>query len=171
LAEGRGFEPPVALRLLLISSQMPLTTQPPFHSFVFNAFIAFCPFLIDFGILVWYTVPIMNDSISQNPYQKSPVANLYSYVPTGVYYAKARIGGKIKKKCLNTNVFSVAKLRLADYLKEEHRKAESLDNAVRGKMTFGDAMQAFKVRLDADKALKPRSKAYRLERLDALLRS
>ena len=31
LAEGRGFEPPVALRLLLISSQMPLTTQPPFH--------------------------------------------------------------------------------------------------------------------------------------------
>lgn len=30
LAEGRGFEPPVGLLLLLISSQMPLTTQPPF---------------------------------------------------------------------------------------------------------------------------------------------
>src|SRR5687767_5252596 len=30
LAEGRGFEPPVGLPLLLISSQMPLTTQPPF---------------------------------------------------------------------------------------------------------------------------------------------
>jgi hypothetical protein len=32
LAEGVGFEPTVALRLLLISSQVPLTTQPPFRS-------------------------------------------------------------------------------------------------------------------------------------------
>ena len=31
MAEGVGFEPTVALRLLLISSQMPLTTQPPFR--------------------------------------------------------------------------------------------------------------------------------------------
>ena len=31
LAEGVGFEPTVALRLLLISSQVPLTTQPPFQ--------------------------------------------------------------------------------------------------------------------------------------------
>ena len=32
MAEGVGFEPTVELPLLLISSQMPLTTQPPFHS-------------------------------------------------------------------------------------------------------------------------------------------
>src|SRR5207248_1032329 len=31
LAEGRGFEPPVGLPLRLISSQVPLTTQPPFR--------------------------------------------------------------------------------------------------------------------------------------------
>ena len=31
MAEGEGFEPPDALRHLLISSQVPLTTQPPFH--------------------------------------------------------------------------------------------------------------------------------------------
>ena len=31
LAEGVGFEPTVALPLRLISSQVPLTTQPPFH--------------------------------------------------------------------------------------------------------------------------------------------
>ena len=34
MAEGVGFEPTVALRLLLISSQMPLTTQPPFQPFL-----------------------------------------------------------------------------------------------------------------------------------------
>ncbi len=32
MAEGEGFEPPVALRLRLISSQVPSTTQPPFRS-------------------------------------------------------------------------------------------------------------------------------------------
>ena len=32
LAEGVGFEPTVALRLRLISSQVPLTTQPPFQT-------------------------------------------------------------------------------------------------------------------------------------------
>ena len=32
LAEGVGFEPTVALRLRLISSQVPLTTQPPFRA-------------------------------------------------------------------------------------------------------------------------------------------
>jgi hypothetical protein len=31
MAEGVGFEPTVGLLLLLISSQVPLTTQPPFR--------------------------------------------------------------------------------------------------------------------------------------------
>ncbi len=31
VAEGVGFEPTVGLPLLLISSQVPLTTQPPFQ--------------------------------------------------------------------------------------------------------------------------------------------
>jgi hypothetical protein len=108
---------------------------------------------------------------SRKTFEKSPVANLYRYVPTGVYYAMPRIKGKLKSKCLNSDKLSVAKLRLGDYLKEEHQKAESLDNTVRGKMTFGDAAALFKTRLEADKELKPRSKEYRLERLSALLRS
>ena len=40
LAEGRGFEPPVGLRLRLISSQVPLTTQPPFQPPVFTRYFA-----------------------------------------------------------------------------------------------------------------------------------
>ena len=31
MAEGEGFEPPVRLPVRLISSQVPLTTQPPFQ--------------------------------------------------------------------------------------------------------------------------------------------
>ena len=36
MAEGEGFEPPVQLPGLLISSQVPLTTQPPFRSINFK---------------------------------------------------------------------------------------------------------------------------------------
>ena len=51
MAEGVGFEPTVALRLLLISSQMPLTTQPPFQTvdfigeflFLKNSFFTVAP--------------------------------------------------------------------------------------------------------------------------------
>ena len=37
MAEGVGFEPTVELPLLLISSQVPLTTQPPFRLIDFIA--------------------------------------------------------------------------------------------------------------------------------------
>jgi integrase len=108
---------------------------------------------------------------SPKRFEKSSVANLYRYVPTGVYYAMPRIRGKLKSKSLKTDKFSVAQLRLADFLKEEHQKAESFENTVRGKLTFGDAVAVFKKRLAANVELKPRSKEYRLERLEALLRS
>ncbi len=61
--------------------------------------------------------------------------------------------------------------RVADFLREEHRKAQAMDNATSGKLTFGHAAGTFKSRLAAAKDLKPRSKAYRLERLKALLGS
>jgi len=95
---------------------------------------------------------------NQKTWQKSSVANLYSYAPTGVYYARPRIKGKVKVKCLKTDKLTVAKQRLADFLKEEHRKAESMDNTAAGKLKFGDAAETFKSRLAAAKDLKPRSK-------------
>ena len=49
MAEGVGFEPTVALRLLLISSQVPLTTQPPFHAVVSRVYTGFA----GAGKLIW----------------------------------------------------------------------------------------------------------------------
>jgi integrase len=114
---------------------------------------------------------MQTNSANQKTWQKSSVANLYYYAPTGIYYARPRIKGKVKVKCLKTDKLTVAKQRLADFLREEHRKAEAMDNTTRGKLKFGDAAETFKSRLMARKDLKPRSKDYRLERLQALLRS
>src|SRR5579863_9602972 len=57
MAEGVGFEPTVGLPLLLISSQVPLTTQPPFQTTVFTAFLSlFQSRRFAFSILMFYTV-------------------------------------------------------------------------------------------------------------------
>jgi hypothetical protein len=33
---------------------------------------------------------------------------------------------------------------MADFLREEHRKAEAMDNTAAGKLKFGDAAETFK---------------------------
>ena len=46
-------------------------------------------------------------------FQKSSVANLYFYAPTGVYYARPRIKGKVKSKCLRIYAVETFRSRLA----------------------------------------------------------
>jgi integrase len=103
-------------------------------------------------------------------WQKSGV-NLYRYVPTGTYYARVRIQGKLKEHSLNTDKITVARLRLNDFVREGRQRAASLTNAARGKMTGMDVVAMFKAQLDSNRQLKPRSKEYRMERLGALLRT
>jgi len=54
-----------------------------------------------------------------------------------------------------TDSLSVAKLRLGDFLKEENHRAEVVQSAARGKMTFGDAVIIYKERLTGAQHLKP----------------
>jgi integrase len=98
-------------------------------------------------------------------------ANLIRYVPSGKYYARIRVQGNLIRWSLKTDRISVAKLRLADFEKQERRKVESRAAAASGNMTFREAVSIFRERLKADVHLKPRSKDYREERVAALLRS
>ncbi len=52
-------------------------------------------------------------------WQKSQYSNLIRYVPSGTYYARLRVKGKLIHKSLKTNLISVAKLRLSDFGKAE----------------------------------------------------
>ena len=52
LAEGVGFEPTDGLPRLLISSQVPLTTQPPFRAFICKGFMRFLKNPVDFYSLI-----------------------------------------------------------------------------------------------------------------------
>jgi integrase len=104
---------------------------------------------------------------------KTQYANLIRYVPSGKYFARIRVQGKLILKSLKTNRISVAKLRLADLEKEERQKAENQAAVAvtSGKMKFTDVLALYRERLKADVNLKPRTKEYREERVGAILKS
>jgi integrase len=96
---------------------------------------------------------------------------LVRYVPSGQIYARFRATGKLIQRSLKTDRVTVAELRLGDFMKQERKKAEGLKAESRGKMKFGDAVQIFLSRLEDNYALKPRSKEFYKERVNALLKS
>ncbi len=108
---------------------------------------------------------------SGKEWQKTSYANLIRYVPSGIYYARLRIRGKLIRRALKTTSLTVAKLRLADLEKIERQRVETQGAILNGTMTFGDALTIFRQRLTGDGSLKPRSKEYREERIAALLKS
>ena len=114
-----------------------------------------------------------SDTKSDSVWQKTACANLYRYKPSGTYFAHIKIRGKLIRRSLKTKLQSVAKMRLGDLEKSERQTADSATAVAGGKMTFGDALAVFRVRLQGGqtKAKKPRSKAYREERSTALLKS
>ncbi len=108
---------------------------------------------------------------SATPKWESVGENLVRYVPSGTYFARVRIKGKLIVKSLKTKSKEVAKLRKNDLEKAERAKAESQEAVADGKMTFGDALESFRLKMANDLELKPRSKDYREERITALLKS
>ncbi len=101
-------------------------------------------------------------------WQKTQFTNLIRYVPSGTYYARLRVAGKLIRKSLKTDVLSVAKLRLGDLDKQERQRAESTDAVARGKMTVGDAVAIHQERVAGDASLKLRTKEYHAQRIVAL---
>ena len=61
-------------------------------------------------------------------------------MPSGVYFARIRVRGKLIRRSLKTNATSVAKLRLADLEKTERQRIEIQGAVPSGNRRFGDAL-------------------------------
>src|ERR1017187_492603 len=86
-------------------------------------------------ILLLYTGAMKRSKSEQTgPWLKTSYANLIRYVPSGTYFARIRIQGKLIVKSLKTDAISVAKLRLGDLEKGERQNVELRAAAVTGKM-------------------------------------
>ena len=108
---------------------------------------------------------------SNSFWQKSQYANLIRYVPSGTYFARFRVKGKLVWRSLKTDRVTIAHTRLPDEIEKERRKAESASALVKGKMTGGDAIRIYNERINGRVDLKPLTKAYHSQRIDGLLRS
>ena len=116
----------------------------------------------------------------QAPWVKAPVSNLVRYRASGIYFARAKVGGKLIRQLirqslirqsLKTDVLSIAKLRLKDLLAGEQRKTELRKSITAGKMTFGDALEIYKRRIREDAEAKLSTKKYQNEILGAVKKS
>jgi len=88
----------------------------------------------------------------------SRVPHLLQYVSSGTYFARIKIGGKIIRESLETDVWSVAQVKLVDFLKEKQTIGETNEEQ---KVSFGTATELYKKRVVNDHSMKTRSKGYR----------
>jgi hypothetical protein len=90
----------------------------------------------------------------KSPWEKSRIPNLVRYAPSGIYFARLRVSGKLIWKSLKTDVYSVAEQRLPDEIKTHRQTAERERKTLTGKMTFADALKIYEDRLGANAKLK-----------------
>lgn len=98
---------------------------------------------------------------AQSEWVKTPVANLVRYKTSGIYFARVRLRGKLFRQSLKTTVISVAKLRLADFIKERQTEIGGEPIVDSRRMTFGEAVAVFQQRLDGQQNIKEGAKVYR----------
>lgn len=102
---------------------------------------------------------------------KTAVQCLVRHSVSGVYYARARVEGKLVWKTLGTDLFTVAKIRLPGVLENIRKASHARGSLLTGYATFGDAAEVYLSNIARKVNLKPRSIDYQGEIVHALLKS
>jgi integrase len=89
---------------------------------------------------------------------------LMQYVPSGVFYARAKVAGIVKRASLETDVFTVAKDRLRAKLKELRTPPAEIGTFAAGRVQFESETRN-------KHELSELSRVYRLRCVDRILRS
>lgn len=105
-------------------------------------------------------------------WERTNVTNLLRSGKSGIYYARVKSNGKQKWRSLKTDLFSVAKLRLADF--EKDTRAQGLVERVDGgaeETTVGRFVERLRPRTAHDPAMAAGTKSRREIALKALLKT
>lgn len=86
------------------------------------------------------------------------VPNLLQYVSTGTYYGRQKSNGKLIRRSLETQVWSIAKLRLVDFLKDQQDTKPKVEG-----VAFGEAVELYKGEIKNNVSMKETSKNYLLK--------
>ncbi len=91
-------------------------------------------------------------------------AGLMQYLPSGIYFARVKADGTVKRASLETDVLTTAKDRLRLKIKELRKPPAEVG-------TFAEARLLYLADIDNDHALSPETKRYWHYRVAALLKS
>ncbi|MGO9204168.1 MAG: tyrosine-type recombinase/integrase [Limisphaerales bacterium] len=94
------------------------------------------------------------------------VPHLLQYVSNGNYYGRIKVAGKVIRESLQTTVWTTAKLRLTDFLKEHQENQNRV-----GPPKFSEAVAVFKQALASETGIKARTREYRLRCLKRIEKS
>lgn len=108
---------------------------------------------------------------SDSDWEPTATQNLFRYKPSGTYFARFKMGGKPVRQSLETTVYSVAKQRLSEKMREYRMHHESVQAFANGKMTVNDAAQVYLSKIEGSVTLKPRSKSYFKQLVDFIDRT
>lgn len=103
-------------------------------------------------------------------WEKTKQQNLVRH-KSGRYYARTFANGKEIWKSLRTTHFSVAKARLAEFLREHREKQIASVSEASAKMTFGEALKIHQQNQIDDVTIKPTTRHYWKQVFVALLKS
>jgi integrase len=115
-----------------------------------------------------------NDNLSADGKWRSfpKVPNLLQYVVAGTYYARCKVNGKPVRASLETDVFTTAKLRLPDKLKELRKPKAHVGTFADGRLKYeAETKNGYTSRKNRLVKLAPLSVAYRLRCLECLRRT
>jgi len=97
----------------------------------------------------------MSSQGKKSAWERTSVQNLLRNRQSGHYYGRFTIAGKQKWYGLETDVLSVAKLRLADKAAEVEKLRGMVVSVEAGKATMRDLIEAFRARTQANTDIKP----------------
>src|SRR5437667_9476100 len=91
--------------------------------------------------MVWFSAmkralpsPTKRKLAADVDWTKTPYPNLIRYKPTGNYFGRVRVNGKLIRRSLETHVLSVAKLKVSDFLQDNRRLAINKGEPVKGEV-------------------------------------
>ncbi len=112
-------------------------------------------------VLVYSVAMQSKNTPERSDWESTAVQNLVRRRTSGNYYGRFTLRGKQKWFPLNTDVFSVAKLRLSDKVPEIDR-LRGIEAVAKGRARMGELISAYLERTDANADLRPSSKTSRL---------
>lgn len=105
------------------------------------------------------TLPSPTKRKADMDWAKTPYPNLIRYKPSGNYFGRVRVNGKLIRRSLETHVLTVAKLKLSDFLQDHRRLAVNKGQSVNGEVII----EMFKKEIEYDHNNKSRTKLYKVE--------